>query len=280
MRLCGSRRGLVAAVAVSLVAVGTVSGGAVVHAAPPSNDDIAGATVIDAIPFHAQQDTTEATTSAEEAAWNDFCGAPTLEQGVWFTATVMNDASNVVVDTTASDYSAGILVLVGDPGALQPVACQPGIVSGPVGAGQTVYLLIFGDGLTGTTSGNLVLDIYPAPPPPEIDVAIDPVGTFDRSGAARISGTVTCTSADPTATVIDLSGSVRQAVGRFAIDGFFFVDLFSPCDGTTQPWEAFVTGNGKFKGGHAATVAVAFGCDSLTCVDGFAEATVKLRGGK
>ena len=45
-------------------------------AAPPDNDDISGATVLGPVPFHLEQDTTEATTSAEEAAFNDFCGAP------------------------------------------------------------------------------------------------------------------------------------------------------------------------------------------------------------
>lgn len=277
MKRFGSRRMSIVAVALGLV--GGASGASLAEAAPPGNDDIAGSTLIDGLPFHAEQDTTEATTSADESAWNDFCGAPTLEHGVWFTASVSADATNVVVDTTASDYSTGILVLIGEPGSLEPVTCQPGILSGPVTAGQSVHLLIFGDGSTEATSGNLVLDIYVAPPPPQIEVTIDPVARFDRFGVAQLSGTVSCMSDDPAATLVDISGEMRQTVGRFVIEGFFFLEQLSPCDGVERAWEASVTGNGRFRGGAAATVAFAFGCDSVTCGGGFAEATVRLRGG-
>ena len=79
-----------------------------------------------------------------------------------------------MVDVTASDYAAGILVLTGEPGNLTPLICQPGTVSGPVTAGQTIYLVVFGDGTSEATSGQLVLDTYLAPEPPSIAVTIDP----------------------------------------------------------------------------------------------------------
>ena len=100
----------------------------------------------------------EATTSPEEGAFNSFCGAPAFEHAVWFTATSTLDG-DVAVDVSASDYSAGILVLTGTPGDLTPINCGPGRIGGPVTAGQTYYLLVFGDGLTTPTSGNLVLTI-------------------------------------------------------------------------------------------------------------------------
>ena len=249
-------------------------------AAAPSNDDLSGATVISGVPFHVEQDTTEATTSAEETALNDYCGAPVLEHGVWFTATAAADAF-VVADVTGSDYSAGILVLGGVPGDLVPLQCNHGIVSGPVSAGETVYLLVFGDGLTEATSGQLVLDIYPAPPPPEVAVTIDPRGTVDKANVAHLSGTVTCTSEDPEAILFDVSGMLRQKVGRGSVEGFFGAEQLTPCDGSTRPWGAEVFGNGKFAGGKGATVAFAFGCDALSCGEGYAEATVQLsRSGK
>ena len=175
-------------------------------AAPPDNDDISGATVLGPVPFHLEQDTTEATTSAEEAAFNDFCGAPAFEHAVWFTATAIAD-NYVVADVTASDYSAGILVLTGEPGNLTPLICQPGTVSGPVVAGETIYLVVFGDGVSEATSGHLVLDTYLAPPPPSVDVTIDPRGTVDKAGVAHVSGTVSCTSDDPEGILFDVSGS-------------------------------------------------------------------------
>lgn len=244
-------------------------------AAPPGNDDIAGATVLGPAPFNVVQDTTEATTSAEEAAFDDFCEAPRFENGVWFTATATADVS-VVADVTASDYSAGILVLVGEPGNLSPVLCSQGVVSGQLSAGQTIYLLVFGDGLTAETSGQLVLDTYLAPPAPTVDVTIDPRGTADKAGVAHVSGTVTCTSDDPEGILFDVSGFMSQKIGRGFIEGYFYVEQFTPCDGATRPWSAEVFGNGRYAGGKAATVAFAFGCDSFSCGEGYTEATIQL----
>lgn len=265
--------------AFALGLVGVLPGAATVNAAPPVNDDVAGATVLGPAPFHLEQDTTEATTSAEEAALNEFCGAPAFEQGVWFTGTAAADAV-VVVDVTASDYSAGILVLGGEPGNFFPLTCGPGVVSGQVFAGQTLYLVVFGDGLTPATSGQLVLDTFLAPPPPTIDVTIDGRGTVDKDGVAHISGTVTCTSDEEDAFLFEVFGEMRQTVGRFFIDGFFFSEQFTPCDGVVRTWTADVFGDGKFAGGKAATTVIAFGCGSFSCAEGYAEATIHLRKGK
>src|SRR5438132_5231589 len=70
--------------------------------AQPANDDPGGAISITTVPSTITQNTTDATTSADETALNAFCGAPTLAQGVWyqFTPTVSQD---VVADVTASD---------------------------------------------------------------------------------------------------------------------------------------------------------------------------------
>jgi hypothetical protein len=58
-------------------------------------------------------------------------------------------------------------------------------------------------------------------------------------------------------------------------------EQFTPCDGATRPWSADVFGNGRFAGGKAATVAFAFGCDTFSCGEGYAEASVQLsRNGK
>jgi hypothetical protein len=132
--------------------------------APPPNDDIGGAVVItEPLPFTFTESTVEATTTPEEEALNSFCGAPVFEHAVWFTATSTLDG-DIAVDVSASDYSAGILVLTGTPGDLTPINCGPGRIGGPVTAGQTYYLLIFGDGLTTATSGNLVMTVANAFP--------------------------------------------------------------------------------------------------------------------
>jgi hypothetical protein len=242
----------------------------------PGNDEITGATVLGPAPFHVEQSTVEATTSADEAAWNDFCGAPALEQGVWFTATPTVDA-HITVEVTASDFSAGILVLTGEPGSLTPVFCSPGVVSGPVTAGQTIYLLVFGDGLNEQkTSGNLVLDTYLTPPPPAIAVTIDPRGTVDKEGVAHVSGTVSCSSDDPTGVLFDVTGTLRQRVGRGFVEGSINALQLTACDGVTRAWNADVIGDGTFAGGRTATAVVGFGCDTFSCGEGYAESVVKL----
>ena len=275
------RRPLLALGAVLLGCAALLPSAPTASAAPPSNDDISGATVLGPVPFHLEQDTTEATTSAEEAAFNAFCGAPAFEHAVWFTATAIAD-NNVVADVTASDYTAGILVLSGEPGNLTPLTCQPGIVSGPVTAGETIYLVVFGDGVSEATSGHLVLDTYLAPAGPSIDVTIDPRGTVDKTGVVHVSGTVSCTTDAPEGILFDVSGTLQQRVGRGFIDGFFGSEQLTPCDGVTRPWtaDAFAEA-GKFAGGKAATATFAFGCDTFTCGQGYVEATIQLsRNGK
>jgi hypothetical protein len=269
------RHRLLAFVAVLLGFAALLPTASTASAAPPGNDDIAGATVLGPVPFHLEQSTTEATTSADEAAFNDFCGAPVLEHGVWFTATAVADA-NVVADVTGSDFSAGILVLGGEPGNLSPLLCAPGLVSGPVVAGQTIYLLVFGDGLTEATSGQLVLDTYLAPSPPAVAVTIDPRGTVDKAGVVRVSGTVSCTSDDPEGILFDVSGTLRQRVGRGFVNGFFYSEQLTPCDGVTRRWRAEAFGDGTFAGGKSAAATLAFGCDTFSCGEGYVEATIQL----
>jgi hypothetical protein len=178
--------GVVTALVMSVVTAGPAWG------APPPNDDIGGAVVVtEPLPFTFSESTVEATTSPEEAAFNSFCGAPAFEHAVWFTATSTLDG-DVAVDVTASDYSAGILVLVGTPGDLTPINCGPGRIAGPVTAGQTYYLLVFGDGVTTPTSGNLVLTVANAFP---LDVTLEsPVAplTFglELAGATCNPGTL------------------------------------------------------------------------------------------
>lgn len=269
-----------AAAVAALLLTGSLATASVAQAAPPPNDDIANATVVNALPFTDTVDTTEATITPDEAQLNDYCGAPAMEHGVWYTATPVGSGTGII-DVTASNYSAGIVVLLATDDGLQPIACGPGIVSGPFTAGQTVYFMVFGDGGSVATSGELVVVVREAVPPPAIEVTVDPVATVDRSGAATITGTVTCTAPDGQGVVLGVDGSVRQRVGRIFINGFFFSSLGIPCDGTTTQWSALaVADNGKFAGGKAATVAVSFGCGTDLCSTGYVEATVQMKKGR
>ena len=135
----------------AVVVLGVVSAAMVVAAqpataAPPSNDTPDGATPITALPFTDDIDTSEATTDqAELDAIAPCLGVPAVERAVWYVAQVTTDAALVRTDVTASDYSAGIAVFIGEPTAAGFALCGPGIISGPVSGGQTVYVMVFGD---------------------------------------------------------------------------------------------------------------------------------------
>lgn len=248
------------------------------YAAAPDNDTIGGATTA-SLGFSQVIDTTEATTDADDAQLNASCGAPATDASVWYTINLAADAG-VIIDVSASDYSAGVLVGVGTPGALDTVACGPGTVAFFAAAGTTYFVLAIDDQQDGSGNGGaLNISFSAAPPPPTLDVAIAPRGTFNsKTGAATLHGTYTCTDAD----FIDIFGDVTQPVGRIiTVRGFFEVFDVATCDGSRHQWTAdAIPDSGKFKGGDALTVAFSFACGSFECADGFTEQTVRLTGGR
>jgi hypothetical protein len=244
-------------------------------AGPPSNDKIAGATTITALPFSEEIDTTKASTDAEETTAGQPCrdfGAPAIEKAVWYKYTATSDVTLRVVTSTSS-YTTGIAVYSGTPSASTFVTCAPGQITTSVAAGETVYLMIFGD-QPGSAGGTLRISVQEAPPPPEVSLTVDPTGTFDsQSGSATISGTVTCTGV---ADFSNVNGTLTQTVGRFTISGFFFAPF--TCDGTTQTWTATVTSqNGRFGGGQATVQATAFACNASGCGQDSVTQQVRLR---
>jgi len=246
-------------------------------AAAPGNDTIGGATAV-TLGFSEVLDTTEATTDADDAQLNSTCGAPATDASVWYTINLAAD-SGVVVDVSASDYSAGVLVGVGSPGALDTVACGPGTVGFFAAAGTTYFVLAIDDQLDGAGNGGLLnISFSPAPPPPTVDVTVAARGTFNaQTGVATLHGTYTCTNAD----FIDIFGDVSQPVGRVStVRGFFEIFDEGTCDGSSHAWTADVSPeSGKFAGGKAITLAFSFACGPFECTDGFTEQTVRLTGG-
>ena len=220
----------------------------------------AGRTVIGSLPFSDSVDTTEATTDGDDLEMNAECGAPATDASVWYEYTSAADEV-VLVDVSASDYSAGVIVSLGAPGSVAVIACGPGIVGFFAGAGETYTILAFDDQEDGAgNGGQLALSMDLAPPPPEISITVDPTGSFNaKTGSATVSGTVTC-SADSEFAEIDLQ--LQQRVGRFTVRGFGFVEVF--CDGTAQPWSAEVIGDtGLFKGGNATANVIGFRLQQL-----------------
>jgi uncharacterized protein DUF6299 len=262
--------------AISLVMVFSLVLAAPTLAAPPLNDTYAGRTILAGIPFAETVDTTEATTDADDVAWNTNCGAPATDASVWYELTTATDVG-VLVDVTGSDFSAGIAVVTGTPGAFVLEACGPGLVGFFAAAGVAYSIIAFDDQEDGTTAvngGMLSISFDELPPPPVVEITVDPVGHFDsRTGTATVSGTVTCTGE---AQFTELDVDLRQRVGRVVISGFGITDF--ACDGATHAWSVEVFGqNGLFKGGKAAAVTVAFACGVFDCGTAIAEATIQLK---
>lgn len=269
-----SRR-LEAALAAALTAVAL--GGAPALAAPPSNDTYSGAEVIGAVPFTTSQDTTEATTDADDEELNVDCGAPAMDASVWFSYTATADGF-LIADASGSDYSAGVFVATGAPGSFTVVACGPESVGWDALSGETYSILVIDDQADGEGNGGLMsLTVDVAPPAPDIDVTVNPIGSFDaRTGSATISGTVTC---DSTADFAFIDVTLDQPVGRFIVRGYGSAEVI--CDGTTQPWSAEVFGDtGLFKGGKSVAVTLSVACNLGGCSEYFDETLVRLTGKK
>lgn len=245
-----------------------------VLAAAPSNDTFAGRTVIGSLPFSESLDTTDATTDADDDEINAQCGAPATDASVWYELTPASDVT-VIADVSDSDYSAGVGVATGSPGSFAVVACGPGAVGFEAFSGETYAILVFDDQLDGAgIGGTLNILVDEAPPPPAIDVTVDPTGTFSSSGTATVSGTVVC-DADAEFAFIDVQ--LRQRVGRLFIDGGGGTDVF--CDGSVQPWTVEVSGSGLYKGGMATASVFALACNAFACGEDFEERSIKLRPG-
>jgi hypothetical protein len=254
---------------VGLLIVTTAS--PVLAAPPPGNDDYAGRITISSLPFSDSLDTTKAGTDADDQELNANCGAPATDASVWYELTATTDGV-ILVDVSASNYSAGVIVATGSPGSFSLINCGPGAVAFGTVTGESYVILAFDDQQDGAGNGgtlNIVVD--QAPPPPEVHVTVNPTGTFNATtGSATISGTVTCTG-EAEFTFLDVQ--VRQRIGRFVVEGFGETDF--ACDGATHPWSVEVfPSNGLFKGGQTVTVTFAVACGIFDC--GFDEQQVKV----
>lgn len=239
-------------------------------AAAPANDKFAGATVVPSIPFQQSEDTTHATTDANDIEANADCGAPATEASVWFSYTPAVRKATLV-DVSKSDYSAGVIVVTGSPGSFSLVACGPGAVGFVASAGTTYSVLAFDD-TSGGTGGHLQLAIRKAPPPPALSVTVDPTATVTK-GKVTLTGTVTCTGKADFGPQLQVT--LRQRVGRLIIHGRRFLDA-SPCSGT-RTWAVVVTGtDGVFGGGKARVNIQVDACGVLDCSSAKLSQTIRL----
>jgi hypothetical protein len=187
----------------------------------------------------------------------------------------------VIIDVSTSDYSAGVLVGVGLPGALSLVTCGPGAVVFTAAAGTTYYVLAIDDQFDASgNGGTLRISFNPTPPPPTFDLTVDRAGSFNsKTGIATLRGSYTCTDAG----FIEIFGDVAQSLGgrHATIRGSFGIFDSGTCDGTVHRWTADVApDSGRFAGGKALTVMISFGCGIFECASSYVEQIVRLNGGR
>jgi PKD repeat protein len=157
-------------------------------AAPPENDNIGSAVVIDSLPYQAVQDTSEAT-------WSDGTD-PSCLGGVtvWYTFTPTSEIG-LDINTFGSDYNTTLGVFWGNPSnpLMSSFGCtDDGQVTFSAPAGLKLYI---GVGAYQPLGGNLVLSATQIPPPANDDfanakaIAALPFSeTIDVSGATREPG--------------------------------------------------------------------------------------------
>lgn len=241
-------------------------------AVPPPNDDVASPTVV-GVPDSLMQDTIEATADATDP---DLTCAPPAGATVWFSFTSTAD-QRVEFNTFGSDYDTTLSAYLGSPSIDTELACNDDAaedltsrVRFDVAAGQT-YLIMVGS-FGGSPGGTLMLQSDIAAPPIELALTIDPRGTVvPRTGAATISGTLTCSQP----ALVGLDALLTQRIGRVRIQGYSGAAI--ECAGTTT-WELPISAdNGLFTAGKADAQAFAFSFDDDIFTEAFEQ--VRLTGG-
>ena len=238
-------------------------------AAPPDNDDFENATVISALPFTDTEDTTDATTAADDP---DCFGNG---HSVWYEFTPSEDVTLVAL-TSGSDYDTTLSAYTGTRGSLDQIACNDdsnGLQSRiqfDANSGTTYWLMVAS--CCDSPGGRLVLTVDELGPPVTLGLSIRSTGSVTRSGVATISGTVTCSQP----VEVDLVGSLRQAHRRSVSLGYSSSHV--SCDGTAS-WSLRLQGEtGPFSPGTARARVTASAEDILrgTTVRRYVERDVTL----
>jgi hypothetical protein len=181
----GILRARLAAITAGIAAFALVLPG-VARAEAPTNDDFDTATVISALPFTVQQDTSAGTTAQDDPG---NCQGPAFGGTVWFSFT---PTVNTILRATpsGSDYDTILEAYTGVRGDLHPVpgACGVGTstdLAFLAVAGTTYHFMISGFFVTG---GNLTFTLNATAPAPNDNFAdAEPLTTLPSDRAPDLS---------------------------------------------------------------------------------------------
>jgi hypothetical protein len=212
-----------------LAAAGLVAGGSSVPAyAAPANDSIDNARAITAIPTRIVQDTSQASSSADD-------GECVFGDSVWYRFRPTRTTTTRVV-TVGSDFDTTLAVFRGTRTNRTLVACSDdavGLASAAqvrFVAGTTYWIAVSACCDTSGNGGRSVLTLY-RPRPATTSATLGTAETGGVSGRLFLTGTVQC----GTPSIADVFVVVSQRVGTSVARGSGLVEL-PLCGATARSW--------------------------------------------
>lgn len=263
------KRILLAAVCAALLVPGTALAAPAATGAlrVPANDTPSGARPVGPLPRTVTQNTTSATTDAIDARVSANCPAADVDASVWFTYTD-HSGKGLVVDTSASDYSTGMIAVAGDPGSggtFAECGSEELLVVGGE-AGTTYYVMVFSD-TAGVSGGRLSATFTAIPPDPTVSLTVAKQAQVTKNGRLRLHGTYSC--ADARDATSELGGTVAQRTGPTKVTGSFSITPLV-CDGAVHRWNTVASNPvGDFAPGRASLSSFLQACGLLDCGAGF-----------
>jgi hypothetical protein len=242
---------VVALAAMALVATQATPG----LARAPRNDDFDKAKSISALPYVTTVDVRDATRADDDPSCRR------TGHTVWFKFTPDTDM-RLIARVSGRRVAEWISVWKGERGALSAVECGDYRPIFEAEAGTTYYFMV--GTYRNRRGGDIRFRLAEAPPPPTIQVTVDPTVTVDsQTEEVTVSGTLTC---DDSAEYVEFYGSVKQADDRRFISASFY-EYEVECDGTAHPWSITELGDGIFIDGPGLVDIEAYACNRLECAE-------------
>jgi hypothetical protein len=243
---------VVATVAIALAAIPAPS---VVAKGAPRNDDFDRARSISALPFSSKVNIKHATQAQDDPSCRD------SGHTVWFKFTPGTDV-RLMARVRGRKVNGVISVWTGQRGALTEVECGDYRPIFDATAGATYFFMV--GTYRNRRGGDIRFRLSEAPPPPTVEMTVDPVVTVNpQTEEVTVGGTITCTNSDYTY----FYGSVRQLKDdRSFISAFFYSDD-QDCDATPRRWDLTELGDGIFIDGPGLVEIDAYACNFLECIE-------------
>jgi hypothetical protein len=209
----------------------------------PTNDLITSATLITALPFAAEQDTTEANADGPT-------DCVTNNASVFYRFVPTEDV-RVQVDALGSEYNTVVGVYRGPLKDLQRIKCQDwgfgwdAAVRFDAQAGVRYFIMA-----AGRRSGGGALDVTVTEVPAEpfdVELVATTATIEPISGDLQVEGTVECTHRS----VVNFGGTVRQRRDDLFVAQAYFEGYIECTEAGTWSAEAQISGNIGFASGNA-----------------------------